>query len=55
MEIIKWGANANCILGRILLNVFQNVGMRIMAVNGGEKDNIIAKESELQLQYYLKL
>ena len=46
MEIIKWGANANCILGRILLNVFQNVGMRIMAVNGGEKDNIIAKESE---------
>ena len=46
MEIIKWRANANCILGRILLNVFQNVGMRIMAVNGGEKDNIIAKESE---------
>ena len=55
MEIIKWGANANCILGRILLNVFQNVGMRIMAVNGGEKDNILQRKAKLQLQYYLKL
>jgi dipeptidase D len=46
MEIIKQGGNANCVMGRILLNVFQNVGMRIMAVNGGEKDNVIAKISE---------
>lgn len=46
VEINKGRANANCVLGRILLNVFQNVGMRIMAVNGGEKDNAIAKVSE---------
>lgn len=46
VEINKGRANANCVMGRILLNVFQNVGMRIMAVNGGEKDNAIAKISE---------
>lgn len=46
MEIIKGGANANCIMGRILLNVFQNVGMRLVSINGGEKDNVIAKVSE---------
>ena len=46
VEINKGRANSNCVLGRILLNVFQNVGMRIMAVNGGEKDNAIAKISE---------
>lgn len=46
VEINAGRANANCVLGRILLNVFQNVGMRIMTVNGGEKDNAIAKISE---------
>lgn len=46
IEINKGRANANCEMGRILLNVFQNVGMRIMTVNGGEKDNAIAKTSE---------
>ena len=46
VEINKGRANANCAMGRVLLNVFQNVGMRIMAVNGGEKDNAIAKISE---------
>ena len=46
VEIDKGRANANCIMGRILLNVFQNVGMRIVSVNGGEKDNAIAKISE---------
>lgn len=46
VEINKGRANANCVMGRILLNVFQNVGMRIVSVNGGEKDNAIAKISE---------
>lgn len=46
VEINKGRANANCVMGRILLNLFQNVGMRIMAVNGGEKDNAIANVSE---------
>ena len=38
--------NANCAMARVLLNVFQNVGMRLVSVNGGEKDNAIAKLSE---------
>lgn len=46
VEIIKGRLNANCAMGRVLLNVFQNVGMRLVAVNGGEKDNAIAKFSE---------
>lgn len=45
-EIHKQRANANCIMGRILLNVFQNAGMRIIAINGGEKDNAIPKFCE---------
>lgn len=46
VEINRGRANANCVMGRILLNLFQNVGMRIMAVNGGEKDNAIANAAE---------
>ncbi len=45
-EIHKERANSNCVLGRILLNVFENIDMRIMGVNGGEKDNAIANLSE---------
>lgn len=46
VEIHKGRANTNCVLGRILLNLFQNLGVRIITVNGGEKDNAIAKMSE---------
>ena len=46
VEIIKERANSNCAMARVLLNVFQNVGMRLVSVNGGEKDNAIAKLSE---------
>ena len=45
-EIHKGRVNANCAMGRILLNLFQNLGIRLVAVNGGEKDNAIAKLSE---------
>jgi len=46
VEIIKGRVNANCAMARVLLNVFQNVGMRLVSVNGGEKDNAISKLSE---------
>lgn len=46
VEINKGRINANCAMGRILLNLFQNIGMRLVTVNGGEKDNAIAKFSE---------
>lgn len=46
VEIDKGRVNANCAMGRVLLNLFQNIGMRLVTVNGGEKDNAIAKFSE---------
>lgn len=46
VEIHKGRVNANCAMGRILLNVFQNIGMRIVTINGGDKDNAIATFSE---------
>jgi dipeptidase D len=46
VEINIGSANANIIMGRILLNLFQNVGMRLMILNGGEKDNAIPVLSE---------
>ena len=46
VEIDRGRVNANCAMGRVLLNVFQNMGMRLVTVNGGEKENAIAKFSE---------
>lgn len=45
-EIHLGRANANVALGRILLNLVQNMDIRIISINGGEKDNAIAKLSE---------
>jgi len=46
VEINKGRANANIVMGRILLNLFQKIGMRLMILNGGEKDNAIADMCE---------
>lgn len=46
VEIIKGRLNANVAMGRILLNVFQKFGMRLITINGGEKDNAIATYCE---------
>lgn len=46
VEIHKGRVNTNCAMGRILLNLFQNLGIRLITINGGEKDNAIAKMSE---------
>lgn len=46
VEIDKGRMNANCAMGRILLNLFQNVGMRLIVLNGGAKDNAIADVCE---------
>lgn len=46
VEIHKGRVNTNNAMGRILLNVFQNVGMRLVTINGGEKDNVIANMTE---------
>ena len=46
VEIIKGRMNANCAMARILLSLFNEVEMQLVSVNGGEKDNAIAKFSE---------
>ncbi len=43
IEIDRGRANANCQMGRILLSVYREIGMKLISVNGGEKDNAIAK------------
>ena len=46
VEIIKGRMNANCAMARVLLSLFNEVEMQLVSVNGGEKDNAIAKFSE---------
>ena len=46
VEISENRLNANKAMGRILLKVFQNVGMRILTIDGGELDNAIPVKSE---------
>lgn len=46
VEIIKGRMNANCAMARVLLNLFNEVEMQLISVNGGEKDNAIAKFSK---------
>ena len=46
VEIIKGRMNANCAMARVLLSLFNEVEMQLVSINGGEKDNAIAKFSE---------
>ncbi|MCR5737701.1 MAG: aminoacyl-histidine dipeptidase [Eubacterium sp.] len=46
IEIDKDRSNANQVMGRVLLNVFQQVGMRLIVIGGGTKDNVIANFTE---------
>lgn len=46
VEIDQYRLNAIKAMGRILLGVFQNFGMRILTIDGGEVDNAIPKKSE---------
>ena len=45
VEIAKGRLNANCAMARVLLNLFNEVEMQLVSVNGGEKDNAIPKFS----------
>lgn len=46
IEIHKESANANVVMGRILLTLLQNMEIRILSINGGEKDNAIPTNAE---------
>ena len=49
IEIIKEGANANVLLGRILYELNETVSMRIISMKGVLKDNAIPRSSEARL------
>lgn len=46
IEIDKGRANSNILMGRVLYDISQNTDLRIISVNGGEKDNVITSETE---------
>ena len=49
MEISRERANANKIFGRFLAEYMEKTGFSIVSVNGGEKDNAIAKQCDALL------
>lgn len=46
MEINKGRGNANCLLGRILKGLSEQMQLRIVEMKGGRADNAIAREAE---------
>ncbi len=48
-EIDKGRANANVLLGRLLLQIRKNISFGLVSVSGGEKDNAIPVESHAVL------
>lgn len=48
-EIDKGRANSNVLMGRVLYAATQRVGLRILSVNGGLKDNAIPVETRAQV------
>lgn len=48
-EINKGRANANCLLGRLLFNIIEEIDANIISLYGGSKDNAIPRESGVSL------
>lgn len=46
MDIIKQRGNANKILGRVLVDLIDNIDYKLVEVNGGAKDNAIPREAD---------
>lgn len=49
VEINKGRVNANAAMGRILLGISKEMDVRIVKINGGEKDNAIAKFCDVSI------
>ena len=49
VEINCQRANANVLMGRILLELGKNINVSVISIGGGEKDNAIAKIGKLEL------
>lgn len=46
VEINKGRANSNILMGRILYKISKDCELRVISINGGEKDNVIAQKTE---------
>lgn len=46
VEIIKQGANADKVLGRILYDISKKISINLITISGGNKDNAIPKKAE---------
>lgn len=51
-EIQKGRGNANCIMGRLLHAVSRKAEIRLISINGGEKDNAIANKCLAKIAFY---
>ena len=49
VEINKGRYNANIVMGRLLMNVQKKADVRLVTINGGEKDNAIANFCEAKI------
>ena len=49
VEIHKGRGNANVLMGRVLYAIAQRTAMRLVSVNGGGKDNAIARQCTAQI------
>lgn len=49
MEINKGRANANRIMGRVLLDIYKEVPFNLISVNGGSKNNAIPRENVVKI------
>ncbi len=45
VDILNFRANASRIMGRVLGNLFDRVDIRLLDIKGGDKDNVITRES----------
>lgn len=50
-EIQKGRGNSNCIMGRLLHAVSKEAEIRLISINGGEKDNAIANKSLAEIAF----
>lgn len=49
VEIIKQGANASKVLGRVLNEISKSVEFRLVSITGGQKDNAIPRDTSVVL------
>ena len=51
VEIIKEGANASKVLGRVLYDISRHMDFRLVSISGGMKDNAIPREAHAIIAY----